>query len=152
MPTSTPVAQQVVTGFTANSGQYCDAGSRLLVERAVQAELVERIVARTAALGMGPGIDDRVLPFDDEDQAIELADATDYGLGAGIHTRDIDRALRVADRVDAGYIMINEYFAGGPAVPFGGTKLSGTGRERGLIAVDSYLTLKTVVARVGPAG
>ncbi len=45
--------------------------------------------------------------------------------------------------------MINEYFAGSPAVPFGGTKLSGTGRERGLIALDSYLKNKTVVARVG---
>jgi aldehyde dehydrogenase (NAD+) len=90
-----------------------------------------------------------VLPFDGEEQAITLADGTDYGLGVGIHTRDIDRALRVADRVDAGYVMINEYFAGSPAVPFGGTKLSGTGRERGLIALDSYLRNKTVVARVG---
>ena len=91
-----------------------------------------------------------VLGFDDEEHAVELADATDYGLGVGIHTRDIDRALRVADRVDAGYVMVNEYFAGGPAVPFGGTKLSGTGRERGLVALDSYLVSKTVVARVGP--
>jgi aldehyde dehydrogenase (NAD+) len=92
-----------------------------------------------------------VLPFDGEDQAVALADDTDYGLGTGIHTRDIDRALRVADRVDAGYVMINEYFAGGPGVPFGGTGHSGTGRERGLIALESYVQLKTVVARVSPA-
>jgi aldehyde dehydrogenase (NAD+) len=89
-----------------------------------------------------------VTAFDDEDHAVALADGTDYGLGVGVHTRDIDRALRVADRVDAGYVMVNEYFGGGVAVPFGGTKLSGTGRERGLIALDSYLKNKTVVARV----
>jgi aldehyde dehydrogenase (NAD+) len=212
------VATQVVTGFTANSGQYCDAGSRLLVDRRIHDELVHRIVEQTSALTLGPGIGDpdlgpmvsaehhrrvldhlesgrregartagptaavpdrghfvapttftdvtpgmriareeifgpvlAVLGFDDEDHAVELADATDYGLGVGIHTQDIDRALRVANRVDAGYVMINEYFAGGAAVPFGGTKLSGTGRERGLVALDSYLTHKTVVARVGPA-
>ncbi|MEJ2885501.1 aldehyde dehydrogenase family protein [Actinomycetospora aeridis] len=209
------VAAQVVMGFTTNTGQYCDAGTRLLVERAVQDELVARIVARTADLTIGPGVDDpdlgplvsaehhrrvtgyveigrqegarvadaprelpdagyflapatfvdvtpdmriareeifgpvlAVLPFDGEDQAIALADDTDYGLGTGIHTRDIDRALRVADRVDAGYIMINEYWGGGPGVPFGGTKRSGTGRERGLVALESYVKLKTVVARV----
>ena len=87
--------------------------------------------------------------FDDEDQAVALANGTDYGLGVGVHTRDLDRALRMADRVDAGYVMVNEYFGGSVAVPFGGTKLSGTGRERGLIALDSYLRDKTVVARVG---
>ena len=83
-----------------------------------------------------------VLPFGDEDEACALADATDYGLGVGIHTRDIDLALRVAGRVDAGYVMVNEYFAGGPGVPFGGRKLSGSGRERGLLALDSYVSPK----------
>ncbi|MEJ2871924.1 aldehyde dehydrogenase family protein [Actinomycetospora sp. OC33-EN08] len=208
------VARQVVIGFTANSGQYCDAGSRLVVDRAVADELVARIRARAGALTLGVGLDDpdlgpmvsaqhrrrvsdyvdlgrdegaeaptppqtlpaaghfvaptvftgvtptmriareeifgpvlAVLEFGTEDEALELADATDYGLGVGIHTADIDRALRVADRVDAGYVMINEYFGGGVAVPFGGTKLSGTGRERGLVALESYLTRKTVVAR-----
>jgi aldehyde dehydrogenase (NAD+) len=89
-----------------------------------------------------------VLGFDDEDHAVALANGTDYGLGVGIHTRDLDRALRLADRVEAGYVMVNEYFGGGVAVPFGGTRLSGTGRERGLVALDSYLRDKTVVARV----
>jgi aldehyde dehydrogenase (NAD+) len=58
--------------------------------------------------------------------------------------------LRMAGRVDAGYVMINEYFGGGTAVPFGGTKLSGTGRERGMVALESYLMRKTVVARIAP--
>jgi aldehyde dehydrogenase (NAD+) len=89
-----------------------------------------------------------VLGFGDEDDAVALANATDYGLGTGIHTRDIDRALRVAGRVDAGYVMINEYFGAGTGVPFGGTRLSGTGRERGLVALDNHVALKTVVARV----
>ena len=213
------VARQIVMGFTANSGQYCDAGSRVLVERAVADELTALVVARTAALTLGPGIEDpdlgpmvsaqhrrrvddyvalgrsegahptpspqplpaeghfvaptiftgvtpdmriareeifgpvlTITAVDDEEHALALADATDYGLGVGIHTRDLDRALRVADRVDAGYVMINEYFAGGPAVPFGGTKLSGSGRERGLVALESYLTRKTVVARIASRG
>ena len=64
----------------------------------------------------------------DVDRAVALANGTDYGLGVGIHTRDVDRALRVAGRVDAGYVMIN-----------------------GLVVMDSYTSLKTVVARVGPA-
>lgn len=73
----------------------------------------------------------------------------------GAHDVDIAVAAAracVADRVDAGYVMVNEYFGGGVAVPFGGTGLSGTGRERGLIALDSYLRNKTVVVRVGRRG
>jgi aldehyde dehydrogenase (NAD+) len=64
--------------------------------------------------------------------------------------RTCARRVRVADRVDAGYVMINEYFGGTVAAPFGGTKHSGTGRERGLVALESHTRRKTVVARVAP--
>lgn len=89
-----------------------------------------------------------VLPFHDDHTAVELADATDYGLAAGIFTRDVDRALRFARDVLAGYVMINEYFTGGVETPFGGCKRSGYGRERGLAALDNYTRVKTVVARI----
>ena len=90
-----------------------------------------------------------VMPFASEEEAAYLADATDYGLAAGIFTRDIDRALRFARDVRAGYVMVNEYFTGGAESPFGGYKRSGYGRERGLAALEHYTRLKTVVVRIG---
>lgn len=92
-----------------------------------------------------------MLPFHDDHAAIELAEATDYGLAAGIFTRDVDRALRFARDVRAGYIMINEYFTGGAETPFGGYKHSGNGRERGLAALGNYTQVKTVVIRIREA-
>lgn len=93
-----------------------------------------------------------VLPFSSDAEAAELADATDYGLAAGIYTRDVDRALRFARDLRSGYIMVNEYFAGGVESPFGGYKRSGFGRERGLAALDNYTRLKTVVVRIRDRG
>jgi aldehyde dehydrogenase (NAD+) len=89
-----------------------------------------------------------VLPFSDEDEAAEIANDSSYGLAAGIFTRDIDRALRFARDIEAGYVMINEYFSGGVGSPFGGYKQSGIGREKGLVALDNYTQIKNVVARV----
>lgn len=89
-----------------------------------------------------------VLPFSDEDEAAQIANDSSYGLAAGIFTRDIDRALRFAAEIQAGYIMINEYFTGGMGSPFGGYKQSGIGREKGLIALENYTQIKNVVARV----
>ncbi|MCW5238678.1 aldehyde dehydrogenase family protein [Verminephrobacter eiseniae] len=85
---------------------------------------------------------------DDLEQAIALANGTDYALVAGIYTRDITQAYRFARRVDAGQVYINEYFAGGIEVPFGGNRKSGFGREKGLEGIKSYCKLKSVVARV----
>src|SRR6218665_3154153 len=82
------------------------------------------------------------------EQAIALANGPDYALVAGIYTRDIPQAYRFARRVDAGQVYINEYFAGGIEVPFGGNRKSGFGREKGLEGIKSYCKLKSVVARV----
>ena len=71
-----------------------------------------------------------VLPFSGEEEAAEIANDSNYGLAAGIFTSDIDRAMRFARDMQAGYVMINEYFTGGPGSPFGGYKQSGIGRER----------------------
>jgi acyl-CoA reductase-like NAD-dependent aldehyde dehydrogenase len=65
-----------------------------------------------------------------------------------VHAARVDRALRFAHEIQAGYVMINEYFTGGMGSPFGGYKQSGIGRERGLVALDNYTQIKNVVARV----
>ncbi len=82
------------------------------------------------------------------DEAIERANGTPFGLVAGIYTQDITKALRLARDIDAGQIYINEYFAGGIEVPFGGNKKSGFGREKGLEALRSYCKIKSVAAKI----
>jgi aldehyde dehydrogenase (NAD+) len=209
-------ASEVVKGIYSNAGQYCDAGSRLLIEDSVKEPFVEKIIERARGIKLGAGMDnpdmgplvsaehfDRVLGYIDTGQkegarmptggraegfekgyfvsptifdgverdmriareeifgpvlsilsvaddaeAALIANDSDYGLAAGIFTRDIDRALRFARDVQAGYVMINEYFSGGPGSPFGGYKQSGLGRERGLVALQNYTQIKNVVVRV----
>jgi aldehyde dehydrogenase (NAD+) len=87
-----------------------------------------------------------VIPFDTEDDAIALANATDYGLIAGIWTRDGGRQTRVARAMKCGQVYINTYGAGGGVeLPFGGVKRSGHGREKGFMALEEFCTVKTVV-------
>lgn len=91
-----------------------------------------------------------VLTFDDEQEALQLADATDYGLVTAIWTRDIDRAMWLARHVQSGQVYINSYGAGGGvALPFGGYRKSGFGREKGLDAVYEYSQTKTISVDVG---
>lgn len=202
-----------------NAGQVCSAGSRLVIERAVHAPMMERLVQRTRALRVGHGLtepqmgplisaahrrliagyvdgararriavaagghemavegceggyfyaptildavaaDDVVVQeeifgpvlsvqvVDSAEEAITVANGTPFGLCAGIYTRDLTRALRFARDVEAGQVFINQYFAGGVATPFGGTKLSGFGREKGLAALASYYQVKCITARI----
>ena len=87
-----------------------------------------------------------VLPFDDEADAIALANATDYGLLAAVWTENSGRLHRVAKAVRAGQVFMNCYGAGGGVeLPFGGTKRSGHGREKGLLALEELSTTKTLV-------
>jgi acyl-CoA reductase-like NAD-dependent aldehyde dehydrogenase len=199
-----------------NTGQFCMAGSRLLVERSIYPEIVDRLVDRVeravvgdpldpatelgplahraqldkvvayveigqyegATLRVGgqrgyPGWDGRgfyhqptvftdaqpaqrisqeeifgpvltVLVFDDEDHAVEIADGTPYGLAAGLHTRDITRAHRVAQRLRAGIVWINTWGRFENYTPFGGYQASGYGRELGPEGIEEYLQYKTV--------
>lgn len=86
------------------------------------------------------------IPFDTEEDAIALANATDFGLLAGIWTRDGGRQTRVAKRMKCGQVYINCYGAGGGVeLPFGGVKRSGHGREKGFLALEEFCTVKTVV-------
>lgn len=209
----------VLGAIYENAGQICSAGSRLVVERGVHAELVERIAARAGTLKIGHGLrrpqvgalssaahldkvagyvdgarergisvaaggrratdpdngtgwffeptildavqaDDPVIQeeifgpvlsvqvVDGEEEAVAIANGTDFGLVAGIYTSDFGRAHRMARDIDAGQIFINEYFAGGIEVPFGGNKLSGFGREKGFAALKSYTRTKSLAAKI----
>ncbi|MDB5731429.1 MAG: aldehyde dehydrogenase [Variovorax sp.] len=90
------------------------------------------------------------MPFGDEDDAVALANATPFGLAAGIWTTDGARQFRMARRVRAGQVFINNYGAGGGVeLPFGGMKSSGYGREKGFEALYGFTTLKTVAVRHG---
>lgn len=85
-----------------------------------------------------------LFPFDSDDEIIQRANATRYGLAAGIWTRDIGRAQRLIDAVKSGNVWVNTYSLADPAVPFGGYKESGWGRELGPDSVDEYLNTKSV--------
>ncbi|WP_373045921.1 aldehyde dehydrogenase family protein [Vulgatibacter sp.] len=199
-----------------NKGEVCSAGSRLLVERSIKDEFLEKVKGRAekmlAAQGdplspksrLGPQISqnqlDKVLgyiekgqaegarlvfgggrntdagpgffvkptifdgvvndmciareeifgpvlstiAFDQVEEAAALANANDYGLAAGIWTRDIKKALRAAKALKAGTVWVNTYNVFDAAMPFGGFKNSGFGRELGMHALDNYTELKSV--------
>ncbi|HZH55683.1 MAG TPA: aldehyde dehydrogenase family protein [Burkholderiaceae bacterium] len=90
------------------------------------------------------------IPFDTEDEAVEIANSTAYGLVAGVWTQDGGRQFRMARRLRAGQVFINNYGAGGGVeLPFGGSGQSGFGREKGFEALYGFTRLKTVALRHG---
>lgn len=202
-----------------NAGQVCSAGSRLVIERSVHAQMMEKLVAGAEALTVGHGLDapqlgplvseshrktvanyvdsahqrginiatggkaleiegceggyfyaptilDNVVSsdiviqeeifgpvlsvqiVDSPEQAIAVSNDTPFGLCAGIYSSDITKAMRFARDVEAGQVFINQYFAGGVATPFGGSKFSGFGREKGLAALGSYYRVKCITTRI----
>jgi gamma-glutamyl-gamma-aminobutyraldehyde dehydrogenase len=209
------VADDVVTAGFWNMGENCTCGSRLLVDRSIQDELLERIVARThdwpigdplePATRIGPMIEPAhhekvlgyiasgrdqgatlvvggsaaledsggwfveptvfsdvtpemqiardeifgpvisVLPFDTTEQAIAIANDTNYGLAASVWTKDIDLAIRLSRSIKAGTVSVNCYSEGDLGTPFGGFKESGFGgRDKGMHAFDQYTEVKTI--------
>lgn len=91
-----------------------------------------------------------LIPFDGEDEAVAIANGTEYGLVAAAWTQDGSRALRMSRRLRAGQVFLNNYGAGGGVeLPFGGTGKSGHGREKGFEALYGFSTLKTVAAHHG---
>ncbi|MFN6995469.1 MAG: aldehyde dehydrogenase family protein [Aquincola tertiaricarbonis] len=205
----------VINAIVQNAGQTCSAGSRLLVQRKLYGQVLERlgeafgrlrVGSATMDLDCGPlirrsqlqrvaGFIDEAradglpivaqgriepgvpaggfyqvptllrdvppghrlaqqevfgpvlaaLPFDTEDDAVRIANGTPYGLVASVWTRDGGRQLRMARRVRAGQVFVNNYGAGGGVeLPFGGVKASGHGREKGFEALYAFTVLKTV--------
>lgn len=91
-----------------------------------------------------------VIPFEDEADAIRLANSTHYGLIAGVWTRDAGRSMRVARAMRCGQVFINGFGAGGGIeLPFGGVKRSGHGREKGFEALYEFSASKTIVMNHG---
>ena len=101
-------------------------------------------IAREEIFGpVGVAID-----FTTEEQALAIANGLGYGLAAGIYTRDIGRAMRLARALDSGSVWINGWWLGGVQAPTGGVKESGIGRERGLAGIRNYLQIKNVAVRI----
>lgn len=212
----------VISGIFAATGQTCIAGSRLLVQRSIHDEFVDRLVsmAQEANIGdpmspdthvgpvttrpqfekvldyldiarnegakcvlgggpyTGPGATGgqfvqptiftnvhngmriaqeevfgpvlSVIAFDDEDEAVSIANDVAYGLAAGVWTQDIGRAIRVSDAIQAGTVWVNTYRAVSFTSPFGGYKRSGLGRESGIEAIKEYLQVKSVWISTAP--
>jgi aldehyde dehydrogenase (NAD+) len=86
--------------------------------------------------------------FEDDDEAVKISNGVVYGLVAGVYTKDISHALRIAQRLKTGSVWINGWYLGGVQAPTGGTKESGFGRERGLAGIHNYLQVKNIGIRL----
>jgi acyl-CoA reductase-like NAD-dependent aldehyde dehydrogenase len=155
-PVITPAAAQRIRGYVDSA---VEEGAEVLVgggaptglESPLQAEgfveptliWTEDPAIRAASEEVfGPLV--TLIPFRDEEHAVEIANGTPFGLGAGIWTRDVSRAHRVADRLRAGVVWVNDYHRIDPASPWGGFGLSGYGRENGFQAVEMFTEVKSV--------
>ncbi|EGQ8019777.1 aldehyde dehydrogenase family protein [Vibrio sp. B511a] len=89
-----------------------------------------------------------ITPFETEQEAVEIANCTDFGLVAGVFGESLNQTLRVAQQLRGGQVFINEWFAGGIETPFGGVGLSGFGREKGQEAIYSYVQTRNIAIRL----
>jgi aminomuconate-semialdehyde/2-hydroxymuconate-6-semialdehyde dehydrogenase len=89
-----------------------------------------------------------VRPFDTEDEAVRLANATSYGLATTVWTSDLKRAHRLAAQIEVGICWINTWFLRDLRTPFGGSKMSGIGREGGVHSLEFYTELRNVCIKL----
>jgi succinate-semialdehyde dehydrogenase/glutarate-semialdehyde dehydrogenase len=85
-----------------------------------------------------------ITTFETEDEAVTAANDTEFGLAAYVFTQDLDRAIRVSERLEVGMVGLNQGIVSNPAAPFGGMKASGLGREGGHVGIDEFLETKYV--------
>ncbi len=131
---------ELVAGGHRLSGERLDAG--FYVAPTVFANVHNRMrIAREEIFGPVASL----IPFDDEDEAIALANDSSYGLAAGLWTQDVGRALRVSSRIEAGIVWVNTYRYIRWSTPYGGVKASGWGRENGIESLDGYLDTQTTI-------
>lgn len=134
---------EVLCGGKAPSDPACSRGFF------VEPTLIARVnnCARVAQEEIfGPVL--TIIPFRSLDEAIEIANESEYGLVAGVWTNDLNIAHHCANRIQAGQVYINDFFSGSIALPFGGYKRSGFGRERGVEALGHYTQTKSVCVRL----
>jgi acyl-CoA reductase-like NAD-dependent aldehyde dehydrogenase len=168
VPVGDPFAEGTVIGPMAGAGHWAKVEAFLTRAAADGVEVAGRresvppdgfYTAPAALLGAGPhsayvqeeifGPVLTVTAFDTEEEAVQLANGTRYGLAAGLQTRDLTRAHRVAARLRAGIVWVNGWALLDPAMPFGGVGASGFGRENGPEGLEEYLQTKSVVVSLG---
>ena len=143
---ATLLAEAQSEGATiASGGEALDRDGYFLAPTILSGVERSMTVAQTEIFG--PALS--VIAFDSEQEAIEIANDSPYGLVGGVFTQDVDRAMRMAQSVNAGQIFITEGYAGGVETPFGGFKKSGYGREKGREALMNYVQTKNIGIRIG---
>ncbi|WP_183154099.1 betaine-aldehyde dehydrogenase [Paracoccus siganidrum] len=141
------IRQAIAAGQAAGARLVCGgAGEGAFVPPTVFADATDDMAITRDEI-FGPVM--TTLAFEDEEEAIRRANATGFGLAAGVFTRDLARAHRVVARLEAGTCWINAYNLTPVEMPFGGTKLSGIGRENSAAAIEHYSQLKSVYVGMG---
>ena len=141
------VEQGAAEGAEVVTGGKAPDGGGAFYEPTVLANVENRMVVAQEEI-FGPVV--TVIPFEDEAEAIRIANDVKYGLMATVWTRDPARGLRLAGRIKAGEIGVNMPYTAFPGIPFGGYKQSGFGRELGIETLDLYLETKSVLVSTSP--
>ena len=89
-----------------------------------------------------------LIPFTSNEEAIKIANGTEFGLVAGVFTKNLSLAHQAAAKLKAGQVFVNEWYAGGMATPFGGIGKSGFGREKGVEALYNYVRTKNIAIKL----